>query len=271
MGAGPPPPVWGPGRLQWGPKVPGRNMHGPRTGPKRGSGTDTCPDPVWCGPVCIHFCSPPRRRPDAATWPTTRDVSQQAEPDVRPPGCAAPAFIANKARCLTIPLTGDVPPRHLMRPVHSAGGVPVHSTGRRCAASAFNETCLFRWQAATCPSHRRHACPFHWQTARPYRRVHYAHHYSYVTKEAAAACQHCACCGQHEPGDCTYVTCISCSRYSFHYVPGPICRGSASLYVPPLSYKREGTRRYKASHSDALRPSRSSPSSRVSAILHTVE
>jgi hypothetical protein len=34
--------------------------------------------------------------------------------------------------------------------------------------------------------------------------------------------------------------------YSFHYVPGPTCRGSASLYVPPLSYKREGTRRYKA-------------------------
>ncbi len=35
--------------------------------------------------------------------------------------------------------------------------------------------------------------------------------------------------------------------YSFHYVPGPTCRGSASLYVPPLSYKREGTQRYKTS------------------------
>jgi hypothetical protein len=33
--------------------------------------------------------------------------------------------------------------------------------------------------------------------------------------------------------------------YSFHYVPRPTCRGSASLYVPPLSYKREGTQRYK--------------------------
>jgi hypothetical protein len=33
--------------------------------------------------------------------------------------------------------------------------------------------------------------------------------------------------------------------YSFHYVPGPTCRGSASLYVPPLNYKREGTQRYK--------------------------
>jgi hypothetical protein len=32
---------------------------------------------------------------------------------------------------------------------------------------------------------------------------------------------------------------------SFRFAPGPTCRGSASLYVPPLSYKREGTQRYK--------------------------
>jgi hypothetical protein len=236
MGSGPS--VWGPGHPQWGPKVPGQNVHGPWAGPRRGSDADTCPGPVWCRPVRIRLCSPPRRRPDAATWPTTRDVSQRAEPDVRPPGYATPTFIADKARCLPTPLTCDVPPRHLMSHVHPVGGVPVHSTGRRCAASAFNETC---------PSHRRHACPFHWQTARPYCRVHYAHHYSYVTKEAAASCQRCACCGQHGPGDCTYDTCISCSRYSICYVPRPTCRGSATLYVPPLSYKREGTRRYKAS------------------------
>ena len=34
---------------------------------------------------------------------------------------------------------------------------------------------------------------------------------------------------------------------SFHFAPGPTCRGSVPLYVSPLSYKREGTRRYKAS------------------------
>jgi hypothetical protein len=33
--------------------------------------------------------------------------------------------------------------------------------------------------------------------------------------------------------------------YSFHYVPGPTCQGSASLYLPPLNYKREGTQRYR--------------------------
>jgi hypothetical protein len=34
--------------------------------------------------------------------------------------------------------------------------------------------------------------------------------------------------------------------YFFYYTPGPACRGSASLYVPPLNYKMEGTQRYKA-------------------------
>jgi hypothetical protein len=78
-------------------------------------------------PCRIRFHSPLRRRPNAATWPTARDVSQRTEPDVRPLGRAASAFIADQARRLSIPLAGDVPPRHLMS--------PVHSTGRRCAAT----------------------------------------------------------------------------------------------------------------------------------------
>jgi hypothetical protein len=35
------------------------------------------------------------------------------------------------------------------------------------------------------------------------------------------------------------------------YVPGPTCRGSVPLYVPPFSYKRGGTQRYNSS---SLRP-----------------
>jgi hypothetical protein len=85
------------------------------------------------GPCRVRFCSPLRRRPDAATWPTARDVSLRAELDVRPLGRAASALIADKPRRLSTPLAGDVPPRHLMS--------PVHSTGRRCAASALNEPC----------------------------------------------------------------------------------------------------------------------------------
>jgi hypothetical protein len=33
--------------------------------------------------------------------------------------------------------------------------------------------------------------------------------------------------------------------YFFHYAPGLACRGSTSLYVSSLNYKREGTQRYK--------------------------
>jgi hypothetical protein len=88
------------------------------------------------GPYRIRFCSPPRQRPDAVVWPTTRDVSQQAELDVRPRDCTTSAFIADKAHRLSIPLIGDVPPPHLMS--------HVHSTGRRCAATTFIEPCPFR-------------------------------------------------------------------------------------------------------------------------------
>jgi hypothetical protein len=37
---------------------------------------------------------------------------------------------------------------------------------------------------------------------------------------------------------------ISSSKYYFRYVPGPTCRGSVPLYMPPFSYKRGGIQRY---------------------------
>jgi hypothetical protein len=89
--------------------------------------------------------SPLRQRPDAATWPSSRDVSQRAEPDVRPLGRAVSAFIAKKTRRLSTPLTDDVPPQHLMCPIHSAGrrrpghpagGVPVQSIAKQYARAA---------------------------------------------------------------------------------------------------------------------------------------
>jgi hypothetical protein len=155
----------------------------------------------------------PKRRPDAATWPAACDVSQRAEPDVRPLGYAAPAFIADKAHRLSIPLTSDVQPRHSMRHVHSAGGMLVHSAGRQ---HSHTTVCIVLIITRTLPR----KLPLHINTTR------------------AADIR--------APGDCTDVTCISYFRYSFHYVPRPTCRASASLYVPPLSYKREDTQRYKA-------------------------
>jgi hypothetical protein len=87
-------------------------------------------------PYRIRFCSSLRRRPDAATWPSAHGVSQRVEPDVRPLGRAASAFITDKSRRLSTPLAGDVPPQHLM--------CLVHSTGRQCVASAFNVPCPLR-------------------------------------------------------------------------------------------------------------------------------
>jgi hypothetical protein len=49
-----------------------------------------------------------------------------------------------------------------------------------------------------------------------------------------------------EPGDYSGVLALVTSiMFSLRFAPGPTCRGSASLYVPPLNYKREGTWRYK--------------------------
>jgi hypothetical protein len=42
------------------------------------------------------------------------------------------------------------------------------------------------------------------------------------------------------------------SKYYTRFDPGPTCRGSVSLYVPPLNYKRQGTLRYNTD-SDTLR------------------
>jgi hypothetical protein len=94
---------------------------------RRGSGADTCPD------MSCTLLLPAQAETRCATWPTARDVSLRAEPDVRPLGRAASALIANKPRRLSTPLAGDVPPQHLM--------ILVHSTGRRCADSTFNVPC----------------------------------------------------------------------------------------------------------------------------------
>ena len=65
--------------------------------------------------------SPLRRRPEAPTWLVARDISQRAEPDVRPVDRVNSAFITEGTRRLSTLLTGDVPPQHLLRPIHSAG------------------------------------------------------------------------------------------------------------------------------------------------------
>jgi hypothetical protein len=89
--------------------------------------------------------SPLRQGPDAATWPTARDVSRREESDVRPQGHTISAFIAEIAHRLSVLQTDDVPTLHLMCPVHSngrrqpdhpTGGVPVQSDSGQYAHTA---------------------------------------------------------------------------------------------------------------------------------------
>jgi hypothetical protein len=147
-----------------------------------------------------------------------------------------------KTRRLITPLTGDVPLQHLMcpvhsagrrRPVHPAGGVPVHPIAKQYTRAA----------KCTGPIHR----------------------HSYVAREASPARQYYADHGYQGARKIALRTSISRSKYYICYVPRPTCRGLAPLCVPPLDYKREGTRRYKT---DSSHP-RHNSSSR--AIQHTVE
>ena len=145
-------------------------------------------------------------------WSTARDVSQRVEPDVRSLGRAASAFIVEKTCRLSIPLTGDVPPQHLMCPVHFVGrqrlghhedGVPVQSIVKQYARTA-RRTVLIVPYTRSFPSTPR------------IRRSRVAGH-----KKIAPLAN------------------ISSSKYYFRDIPGPTCRGSALLYMPPLAIKGE--------------------------------
>jgi hypothetical protein len=175
----------------------------------------------------VRLRSPLKRRSDAATWLVARDVSLRAEPDVRPLDRAVSAFITEWTRRLSTLLTGDVPPQHLMCPVHYAGrrrqghptdGVPVHSIIKQCAHAAGSTVSIITYTGSF-----------------PCTPILHRSRVSGCKKIAPAAN-------------------ISSSKYYIRYVPGPTCRGSVPLYVPPLVIKGEAcnvTEREKGStHSD---------------------
>jgi hypothetical protein len=114
-GSGPPWERVGPLYIQTGPPGEVQDLHGREPDPWDGSRTPLCGvrathsrvPGFWdkeysglnqgqtgvrsrhvSGLYRVRFCSPLKRRPDAATWPTARDVRQRAEPDVRPLGRA---------------------------------------------------------------------------------------------------------------------------------------------------------------------------------------
>jgi hypothetical protein len=88
------------------------------------------PVPAQCPCLALRF--PLRRRPAAAAWHATRDISKQAEPEARSiQPCSLCIYCGEDAPPATT-LTGDVPYRHLMRPVPFAG--------RRCQTHPADDT-----------------------------------------------------------------------------------------------------------------------------------
>jgi hypothetical protein len=163
-------------------------------------------------PYPVRLRSPLRRRPAAAAWLVARDISHRAEPDVRPLGRTVSAFIVERTRRLSTLLTGDVPPQHLMCPVHSAGRwrhghptdvAPVQSIVKQCAHAA-------RRTVSIIPYTRSFPCTPILRRSRMSGR-----------KKIARAAN------------------ISSSKYYIRYVPGPTCRGSVPLCMPPLAIKGE--------------------------------
>jgi hypothetical protein len=149
-----------------------------------------------------------------------------------------------------------VPPHHLLRPVHSVGRQrPVHSAGRRR------------------PVHSAGGVPVHSTDRR------YAHTVACTTliitrtlpRKQPPHINTTWTADIRTPGDCSGVTCIS---YSYN-VFLPLCSwahmSGLSILICPLSYKREGTRRYKK-NSQALRFTQALKHTRHSySIHHTVE
>ena len=113
------PPRWVPDPTEWGPdysppdpRILGQKIPGPYSG--RGPGATCVQTQLGANLSTQRSYSLSRRRPSAAKRPTVRDVSLRDGPDVRPLGHAALAFIMEKTRRLTTPLTGDMPLQHLM-------------------------------------------------------------------------------------------------------------------------------------------------------------
>jgi hypothetical protein len=147
-----------------------------------------------------------------------RDISQRAEPDVRPIKLCSLCIYCGEDASPATTLTGDMPSQHLMCPVQSAGrrrqghpadGAPVQSVNKQCAC-AERRTVLF------IPSTRSLPC-----TSGMHRSQMSGH------KKIALAANVCS------------------PKCYILYVPGPTCRGSIPLCMPPFSYKRGGMRRYK--------------------------
>jgi hypothetical protein len=141
-----------------------------------------------------------------------RDISQRAEPDVRPLKPHILCIYCEEDAPPATTLTGDVPSQHLMHPIqstsrrrqgHPTDGVPVLSVGKQYARAVWHTVLVI-------PSTRSFPC-----TPRICRSRMSGH------KKIAPAANICS------------------FKCYIHYVPGPTCRGSVPLCMPPSAIKGE--------------------------------
>jgi hypothetical protein len=146
---------------------------------------------------------------------------------------------------------------------------PVHSAGRRGDGSTFNapSLCSSGRQQLGHPTGGMPVQSDSGRTPIP-PRTRRGHHDLYVARETFAASQ---CYRDHRDQSTRRLHWINGSKYCTRFVPGPTCRGSVSLYVPPLDYKREGTLRYKTHSLRLSDPSHLIHNSSSRAIQLTVE
>jgi hypothetical protein len=132
-----------------------------------------------------------------------------------------------------------VQPRHLLR----RGRAACHCADGRRALSAFNVSRPIRWQAMSRLSSRRRACWVYWRTVRSCLAAHCV--FPSTRSFPCTPKIHRSRTTGHK-GIAPAANIYSPKCYIL-YVPGPTCRGSVPLCMPPFSYKRGGMRRYKES------------------------
>jgi hypothetical protein len=174
-----------------------------------------------------------------------RDISQRAEPDIWPLKPRSLCIYCGEDAPPATTLTDDVPSQHLMRPVHSADrrrqghpadGAHVQSVVKQCAR-ATRRTVLIIPYTGSFP------CTPRIRRSRMSRR-----------EKIAPVANICS------------------SKSYVCYVPGPICRGSVPLCIPPSTIKGEACNVTRGqAHLDPSDSRRSQVHTSSQAIHHTVE
>jgi hypothetical protein len=124
-----------------------------------------------------------------------------------------------------------VQPLHLLR----RGRAACHCADGRHALLAFNASRPIRWQAASRSSSKRRACWVCWRTVRPCQAAHCV-----IPSTKSFPCTpkiHRSRTTEHK-GIAPAANIYSPKRY-IHYDPGPTCRGSVPLCMPPSTIKGE--------------------------------